>query len=165
MCGELMDWLVGTKPDKPRGIEVPNGEDGEVDLRGFNSVISKDIDREGAVIANRMTWNLTFHGLLFASLALSTKSRFVIEMQNLLPVTGALAAGSALVGIIAAYSHINKIKRRWYSAAVTNTNLGEIDPQPFAHPVASLFGRVPPVATCGVLLFVWCKLGGLDWLY
>ena len=50
MWDDLLDCLVGTKPDKESGIELPDGKNGYADWRGFNSVISKDIDREGAVI-------------------------------------------------------------------------------------------------------------------
>lgn len=119
------------------------------------------IAAEQALVNNRMTWMMTFQGFLFAAYAVAmandndpnAKSALLI----VIPITGILVAGIAILGLMAAHNAISQIK-----ASVTKSNLPEPWCQPFSNQNTSNLGRTVAYAFPIILILTWvivCCLG------
>lgn len=150
---DQLNKCIVAAPDNDEIIESdqpPNWSD-------YNSSISNILDQESAAIGNRMQWSLTIQGFLFASHALSDSWKD----SHALAVGGILVAFVSLIGALAAYSNINRIKREWYNHSaekLENSPLGKTIVQPFADPCPSLWGRVPALGTPFVVTWIWVKM-------
>ncbi len=149
----LLKWVVGhsAQCDDPMiPIDDSNGL-----VR--HKAIAEGIAAENKHIENRVIWNLTLQGFLFASYAialgaakipLAAKQRFV----EIVAAVGALSCVVTLLGLYAAYRSINYYKRLWLSHS---SALGKFAAPPFSSPWPSFLGRLPSTLMAIVLLGSW----------
>lgn len=155
----FVDFIFGTR--KSGEVVQPDK------AKDFLDSITKEIAAEHTLVTSRMTWNLSFQGFLFAGYGLAISRVASNDMSDLvyealsrflrvLAVSGMITAASALIGILAAFTQINKLKRLWYQ---NNVELLKVGPQPFSGWLGSFAGRIPPLAIACVIIWAWY------WLY
>lgn len=153
------DFLLATRG---WGETIPP-ENNNGQHKSFLEFIAKEIAAEHSLVTARMTWNLSFQGFLFAGYALALsrldspgKPNLVIEnFFDVLAFAGIMTSASCLLGVLAAFTQINALKRLWYKNHEALTKVG---PRPFSHWLGGLAGRVPPIVITTVIIIAWVKL-------
>lgn len=165
---KALDWFLNTPfadfflATKGWGeVLPPENEKGE--HKSFLELITKEIAAEHTLVTARMTWNLSFQGFLFAGygvalgrLGSTEKLNPIVEnFFDVLAFAGIMTAASSMLGILAAFTQINALKRLWYK---NNEALAKVGPRPFSHWLGGLAGRVPPIAITTVIMVAWFRL-------
>jgi hypothetical protein len=158
LTSQFVDFFLATRGRK----EVELSADTAVT---YAEQLAKEIATEHGLVTTRMTWNLTFQGFLFAAFALAASkpgakpnepmSEHVSALMSTLPWAGICTAALTLIGILAAFSQINHLKRAWYGHEGA---LRAVAPRPFSHWFGGLAGRIPSVGITGVLIGCWISL-------
>lgn len=119
------------------------------------------IAAEQTLVNNRMTWMMTFQGFLFAAYAVAMANdndpKAKLALLIVIPITGILVAGVAILGLFAAHDAISQIK-----ASATSSNLPVPWCLPFSKPQTSSLGRTVAYSLPGILILTWlivCWLG------
>lgn len=111
-------------------------------VKEFYDYAVRQLERELNLINNRLSWMLTFQGLLFAAIALvahkDTEQATRVVFRNVIPTIGIVVAFLALAGVHAAHLSIKDIKTKW------KQKLGHWEFSPaFGTSTSSILGRVP----------------------
>ena len=155
LTSRLLDFFLATRLGPT--VKIADSKAGEYAER-----IAKEIAAEHTLVAARMTWNLSFQGFLFAAFAFavgrqttsSPDPRLEIFL-GALPVAGLVTAALTFLGVLAAFTQINGLKRAWFANEAALKALG---PRPFSHWFGGLIGRLPSVGITGILIWCWCQL-------
>jgi hypothetical protein len=151
----LIDKVLATRPDESVIVEP--------DKAGiYAERLGREIASEHALIAARMTWNLSLQGFLFAAFALALKTPSsegsnagLEKLVSLLPLAGLFTAVLSVVGMLAAFIRINALKRVWYANAPVFEAYG---PRPFSTWYGGAMGRLPAGAIGIALIACWWRL-------
>jgi len=156
-----------TRTDGPTRASDDNGGDttrtaGSRDPGLYADRLAKEIAAEHALVAARMTWNLSFQGLLFTAMAFAlgqqpggTLPDRLALLIYLLPRLGIAVALLSAVGVLAAYLQINRLKRIWHSRT---DEFEAVAPRPFSPGWGSAMGRLPPAGITVALIWCWTAL-------
>ncbi len=150
-----LDFVLATR----RGTKVTIAENKEGE---YAERIAKEIAAEHTLVASRMTWNLSFQGFLFAAFALAVSRQSTTDPDprldlflSVLPIAGLVTAALTFVGVVAAFTQINGLKRAWFA---NEEKLETVGPRPFSHWLGGLIGRLPSIGITGTLIWCWCQL-------
>jgi len=146
------------------------------------TAIGEQIWREQSLVANRMTWNLTFQGFMIAGFALiatadfSTPDRMTLEL--VVAAAGVIVALATLAGVYAAHRQSSYLKKCWVAQftppptdaegesgqdAAGEPREHEFLPRPFSDSTGSRLGRIAPRTICVTVAIMWIVLGGFAW--
>ncbi len=124
--------------------------------------VAEQIGVEQAVVANRLSWNLTFQGFMIASYALVATSAFTEPSRTwihlIIIVAGILVSVSTFIGVWASRLQSSQLKRHWDEQNLDISGY----PRPFAEPLPSLLGRIPPFLICFTISAMWIALLFID---
>jgi hypothetical protein len=115
--------------------------------------LAKQIEREDGLINTRISWLLTFEGFLFAAFGIMSKEPSSIQSKILwlIPIAGFSMSFLAMLGINAAISALNNLKKQW-----EGNFCGYI--QPFGndneHKSAVTYSRGIPILLMGIWLII-----------
>jgi hypothetical protein len=152
LTSRLLDFVLATR--RGAKVTITAGKAGEYAER-----IAKEIVAEHTLVAARMTWNLSFQGFLFAAFALAIGRQATNNPDprleiflGALPVAGLVTAALTFVGVLAAFTQINGLKRAWFA---NEAELKAVGPRPFSHWFGGFMGRLPSVGITGILIWCW----------
>ncbi len=153
--------MEGTNPNIAENAAA-KGNGASID-QAFRDALVREIAAENALVTNRMSWNLTFQGFLFAGFGVALGDRALSSLTSVflavLPVAGLVTAISAYVGMRAAFAQIDVLKGIWHD----RPQLGLWGPQPFSDPRGDYAGRIPAHSMVAVLVAGWVVLGLTAW--
>jgi hypothetical protein len=154
----MLKWIVGHHAG---GETLPQGTDLDKAYEGIRAYLRL----ENAHIQNRIQWNLTLQGFLFASFALAlgkdANPRVAVPFVRVVVMVGILSCLVTLLGLYAAYHSMNRSKKLWLANEAALAPKGA---RPFSDPWPSLLGRLPATLTMLVLLFAWVELSRIPLL-
>jgi hypothetical protein len=154
----MLKWIVGHSAE---GGVLP----ADTNFIAVHEGICAHIRVENGHIHNRIQWNLTLQGFLFASyaLALGKDANLTIASQfvRVVVLVGILSCLVTLLGLYSAYHSINLNKKLWIS---NEAALAPIGTRPFSDPWPALLGRLPATMTILVLLFAWAQISQIKLL-
>lgn len=121
--------------------------------------IATQIERENALINQRLSWTLQINGFLFTALALLSSratldSPMLLLSNRLIPLTGLCVSVGAFLGVLAAHHQLDYLTREWENMAP-----GDPRPRPFGNRgQAYLLGVMPSILPATSLVVVWLCL-------
>jgi hypothetical protein len=149
-------------PGGPAGDRVPSRSLQSSDAGPYADRLTREIAAEHALVAARMTWNLSFQGLLFTAMAFAlgrpsgaAPDDRLITLIYLLPRLGIAVALLSAVGVLAAYLQVDRLKRLW---RVRKDEFEAVAPRPFSPRWGSAMGRLPPAGITVALIWCWIVL-------
>jgi hypothetical protein len=129
----------------------------EPSLKEYYDYTSRQIQREEALINNRLSWMLTFEGFLFAGVALvangNTDPTLRSNFRYTIPVLGSVVALLTTKGIHAAYLSINHIQSSWEARLQ-----GGRFPPAYGNSKASFLGRLTGYGIPTAMTLAWITL-------
>lgn len=126
-------------------------------LKDYYNYTARQVNREQALVHNRLSWMLTFEGFLFAALAItanvSNDAETRSNLKYTIPVIGFVVALLTAVGVSAAYISIHQLKRSW-----ANKNGSEHFPRAYGDCLTSALGRTTGYGIPLAMMLTWVVL-------
>jgi len=152
----IVDRIVGDRQDAKYTLsKIDNPVE-------YSRSIFEQISVEHKHVENRFQWNLGLQGFLFASYAIAISESMEITaataFADIVSRVGMTASAITLLGIVVAYSALNRKKVIWLS---NKEALKSVATEPFSGRWTSLLGRVPSVGITVTIMVAWFFLDRL----